>query len=439
MQLVFSGGPGIDEFCPKRQDRISNAQILPCLNVTETDGRLFFGIVIYMECVPGREENFTPKLVFRLEERIGFNELDGQPLCLNEVDVRQDLFNLVMSGERVLPIVLVAPLTASRWDQNLQPRYLLDISALASHLNGYARIIRFSRILNSEWTYCVGTKWAVFDGAVRILNPGFDIEHRQMNHPLFTKDKIQYCESRDGDGARMFFASLCARIKRQITETEMNFSEVVFLREAKRLLRIVEQILRVSPDSLNGASLLSRGNAELPGKRLEMHEALEEYKKLYGELPQKEPETPVVSAFSEMVRWCEDVLAGKLVLHPQAETGLSEARYRHPELVCRALLLLANDWRDSRLGLENKFNEKCNELGLEFLSSRRNGHLFTSGKDWFLEYPAGSGKMEFLHYQLRKGCAKTPLRCMRIYFWWNDAEKMVVVGHLPTYIEKGGS
>ncbi len=55
------------------------------------------------------------------------------------------------------------------------------------------------------------------------------------------------------------------------------------------------------------------------------------------------------------------------------------------------------------------------------------------------EYPIGSGKTEFLHYQLRKGCAKTPPRCMRIYFWWDETEKMVVVGHLPGYIEKGGS
>gem|GEM_PF-3230222 len=134
-----------------------------------------------------------------------------------------------------------------------------------------------------------------------------------MDHPLFTKDRILYSEPGQPSPAKTFFSSLCARIRRQVAETEMNFSEVIFLRKARRLRRMVEHVLGMPPDSLTGASLLPQGKMELLAKRLEAQCSLEEYKKLYGELPRKEPETPVVNTFPEMARWCRDFLAGKLV------------------------------------------------------------------------------------------------------------------------------
>ncbi len=295
------------------------------LAVTETNGRLFFGCAVSMECMPNQTALFSPRLIFRLEERIGFNEFGGQPQCVNEFDAGQGFFDLVMSEERVLPIVAVAPLTAAKWTPNGQQQYLIDVPALAAHLNGYAHVVRFSKSTASEWSYCAGTKWAVFDGSVRILNPGFDVEHHQMDHPLFTKDRILYSEPGQPSPAKTFFSSLCTRIRRQVAETEMNFSEVIFLREARRLRRMVEHVLGMPPDSLTGASLLPQGKTELLAKRLEDSElelletqcSLEEYRKLYGELPQKEPETPVVNTFSEIAGWCGDFLAGKLLLHPR--------------------------------------------------------------------------------------------------------------------------
>ncbi len=50
-----------------------------------------------------------------------------------------------------------------------------------------------------------------------------------------------------------------------------------------------------------------------------------------------------------MIEWVKEHLAGRLILHPRAERALSKAEYSEVGMVYRALLILANEYRDSRM------------------------------------------------------------------------------------------
>jgi hypothetical protein len=43
--------------------------------------------------------------------------------------------------------------------------------------------------------------------------------------------------------------------------------------------------------------------------------------------------------------------------------------------------------------------------------------------------------MRFLEYHLRKGVAKDERFCLAIYFLWDEQEKKVVVGWLPSHLD----
>lgn len=72
---------------------------------------------------------------------------------------------------------------------------------------------------------------------------------------------------------------------------------------------------------------------------------------------------------SEVSDWVEEHLAGRLVLHPRALRGLKDGLYTDVGLLGRALLVLANEYRDSERGIRgahDAFDAACKAHELRY-------------------------------------------------------------------------
>ena len=76
------------------------------------------------------------------------------------------------------------------------------------------------------------------------------------------------------------------------------------------------------------------------------------------------------------------------------------------------------------------FESKCHELGITLSAIRRKRNCHAADP-FAVNYPPGSQEIQPLQYQLCKGNSKKSRYCMRIYFFWAEQDKLVVVGDLP--------
>ena len=70
-------------------------------------------------------------------------------------------------------------------------------------------------------------------------------------------------------------------------------------------------------------------------------------------------DVPIPRGYDAMPDWVRQHLAGRLILHPRAERAVGKAEYVEPEMVYRALLILANEYRNSRMGIGSDEAFQC--------------------------------------------------------------------------------
>jgi hypothetical protein len=137
--------------------------------------------------------------------------------------------------------------------------------------------------------------------------------------------------------------------------------------------------------------------------------------------------------------WVNEHLADKLRLHPRALRALDAAMYDAPADVFEALHILGNEYRDMRLrdatsdGPRLAFEERLRSAGLRVgrsISESQRGRFYAA-----YHVPAAGGGDQFLDMHLRNGGATSdPTRCLRVYFYWDDVTRQVVVGSLPGHL-----
>ena len=138
--------------------------------------------------------------------------------------------------------------------------------------------------------------------------------------------------------------------------------------------------------------------------------------------------------------------AGKLVLHKRALQALADGQYEDPHSVYSALALLAVEYRNMRLRSADEsaqtdeyraFHEKLESLGLRFSRSISENELTKYYRHYHVPY---KGQDVFLELHLRNGGATAdPRRCLRIYFFFDREEELVVVGSLPAHLPNSKS
>lgn len=439
--------------------------------LTETKQGLELGFQVVAEYILGHPINFQPDLVFKVSDRIGLYQsqgpvLDGTPISLQDESQTAEFFDLVTDPHRILPVVVIAEINFHSWSSaNHQPNFLLSSHDLARHLRGYAFVVEMSYDVGREWSELVGRAFSVYDGAIRTFYPRTDFLNSSCNdHPLIIKDHLPAFQYKNQTGARAYFASLVNSIRKYSASAKISWDKLYFLTDAMRLKSEIDLFAATLPgvvgkndpqavmklqEDFHSAqmelrtkdsriaeleTLQKESEAEVTGLRAQIEQLTVRLSHPAGKRSAESPpaHNATAATYENIPGLCRTEFAGKLILLKRAEHSLGKAQFESPALVFQALRLLANEYRDLRMEKikPTKFSEKCRILGVAITDVPKDRTL-RSNSIFAVNYPAGTQEVQMLRQQLCKGSSKKRRYRMRIYFFWSERDKLVVVGDLP--------
>lgn len=413
-----------------------------------------------------------PRVVLDLAARFSVRDVRPvmpEPWRLQGEDDLPRLFSLLTDPHRSLPVYMLTQPDSYRLGMNVKP-YLLDESHLARKLQGLGHVVTMPRDLNPVWTKMVGKPWSAFMGAVRTYRPRLNLENdAPTNHPLALADRILAFD-RDGEVAEEAFTSFLVEQAFVYAATKpIDWKPCVFHADA---LQREAEIARTRAKDDQDWKLLYEQEITALSKRAEEAEGLadsyaDDVDNLKNQLAEAEEENRRLGHYIETLRaqveaktgkpadaavvipddydslpeWVEANLAGRLLLHPRAERGLKDAQFEDVPLVYKALLALGTQYRNMRLrsadddGPKLAWEQQLRELSLECEGSITKERAGEEGDTYFVKYPLGTVRNQFLDLHLRKGKTKDDRVCLAIYFFWDDDKRRVVVGWLPSHLD----
>ena len=123
------------------------------------------------------------QLVFQHVLRDG-RRLNGKPWILSKKNDIRRFYELLISTERTLPVLLLTQADSKRYPHR-RFRFTLDNLELARLGIGIAHVVCLPTELESDWSQMVGGAWSAGRGAVRIYWPQIDFENDSpANHPI---------------------------------------------------------------------------------------------------------------------------------------------------------------------------------------------------------------------------------------------------------------
>lgn len=377
----------------------------------------------------------------------------------------EDLVALLCSENRTLPVVVLST-------REQTGTFSLHPVGLIKHLSGLAHIYLLDRDAANTLGLLLSGRHVVFDGAVRTFYPGFSLDSDPFNHPVASLSRIEAWEDNfdvelKGPAAfqRFLMDSMHAFSVRRVAQLESWSSYQSIKREiglaagsqsqdrdhGKQLeeLRaeneVLQELLQDDSDARvwrDWSESLDSENAELR-QQLNAERALNQV--LSGELDRWRAgggadSDSLPTDYQEIPDWVGRNYASKVRLHSRAIRSLKSAIYRDVELVCRAIQFLAEEFHQTKtLGgkdLLKERDEKLNELGLELSPSLAEHRLGEFREQYTVDYQSGQSTKHVLDMHLKtKGNSKDPRNCLRIYFFWDPQNEVVVIGHLPSHLD----
>ena len=443
------------------------------VSLVREDDRLIFGMKI--DTAFGADIRALQAKLPLVESLLGCGLLaQGRPVTANLWLVNtpgdvQELVALLEAPYRSLPVIVISAVNRNAWRfMPTAPGYLVNAAYLADKVKGYAIVAQISFQAAFALTEAVGKSWSVYDGACRTYFPKIDFDNGSpAHHPGNFKDKIWFWNYEGLRGERGYTAFLIDTAHRVASTSRTDWSGLYFVPDARILAAELEMAhaahLANAPERelamQNHIAALQRKlqtaedeNADWLSELEKATEEAEYYKqenialrlrldalrahliRQNGESP--DAEIPIPDSYKEMSEWVKEHLAGRLILHPRAERALSKAEYTEVGMVYRVLLILANEYRDSRMGVgtDEAFRDVLAQYGMNFSGSIDKSRAGQEGEAYYVKYPIGSSQRVFLQFHIVRGNSREDRYCMRIYFFWDDDTNQVVVGWLPSHL-----
>ena len=135
-------------------------------------------------------------------------------------------------------------------------------------------------------------------------------------------------------------------------------------------------------------------------------------------------ELKIPTKWTDFIDWCDEKFAGRLVLNSAARRQVKKADFVYVEQAARCLRWLAVECRNRRIeGGDGSIREETVEDGI------RNTHC---GSD---EYKTlWHGQRCDVEWHIKNGGnVRDPSRCLRIYYFWDSANQLIVVDEMPNH------
>ncbi len=443
------------------------------VSLVREDDRLLFGMKI--DTAFGADIRALQANLPLVESLLGCGLLaQGRPVTANlwQVNTPEDVPELVALLEapyRSLPVIVVSAVNRNAWRFTpTAPGYLVNAAYLADKVKGYAIVAQISFQAAFSLTEAVGKSWSVYDGACRTYFPKIDFDNSSpAHHPCNLKDKIWFWNYEGLRGERGYTAFLIDTAHRVASTSRTDWSGLYCVPDARILAAELELAHAAHLANAPERELAMRNQIAALQRKLqteedenadwlsELEKATEEaeyYKqenaalrlrldalrahliRQNGESPDKE--IPIPDNYKVMGEWVKEHLTGRLVLLPRAERAASKAEYTEVGMVYRVLLILANEYRDSRMGTgtDKAFRDALAQFSMNFSGSIDKCRAGQEGEAYYVNYPIGTSQRVFLQFHLERGNRHENRYCMRIYFFWDEDTNQVVVGWLPSHL-----
>jgi hypothetical protein len=150
-----------------------------------------------------------------------------------------------------------------------------------------------------------------------------------------------------------------------------------------------------------------------------------------------EPTIDATWKLRDIDRWAAQN-TDRIIVLPRAISATKNSTYDAPEVLYRALELLANEYTQMRQGTIDMgtFKDKAREIGVELNRSVAPESASAYGDQYFVRW---AGSRRLLDQHLTKGVSRDPRYCLRIYFFFDETSGQVVVGSMPDHLDTAGT
>ncbi len=135
-------------------------------------------------------------------------------------------------------------------------------------------------------------------------------------------------------------------------------------------------------------------------------------------------EVPFPTTWDEFGDWCDECLAGRVTLTGSARRQLGDAEFGDVGLAAQCLHWLGGEYREGRLkGGRPRLHGRIGEIAESVFNAPCGGDTFDCS--W-------CGENHSVDWHLKVGGnTRDPRRCLRIYYFWDDDTRQVVVASMP--------
>ena len=401
-------------------------------------------------------EPAVPSLVQQLGSKCelyqGVERLDPEPWIIRSQDDADRLIDTLIDPTRRVPVfVLSVP------EFSADPaRPLINPLPIARATLAIAVVV----VLPAQFTWVLterfGKRLSVFGGAVRVYLPGFAEDANPYGgHDLVlagrlsnTQDvasisnwlrRVAATESirqlRLGQDVLSYATvrqhSLDAthtRLEREGASHEEQLSAVqAQIDTLKKDLKTANEMVQLLSDDNDAVENRARtAEAQLTAAGYRVQQLLEQIK-TRGETPDADITLP--SSWDNFADWCDQNLVGRVLLSPVARREVKAPKFSDVAVAARCLLWLANEYRERRL------NGGDGDLRTQIESGIRNDRC---GADTFqIDWQGRRADVEW--HVKNGGNTRNPARCLRIYYFWDEASQQVVVASMPAHLRTGAT
>ncbi|MDE2677612.1 MAG: hypothetical protein OXI76_06875 [Gemmatimonadota bacterium] len=137
-------------------------------------------------------------------------------------------------------------------------------------------------------------------------------------------------------------------------------------------------------------------------------------------------EIPFPATWDEVAAWCDQSLEGRVSLTGSARRELGGAEFLDVGLAAQCLSWLGYEYRDGRIdGGDPELHGRISEIDDGVFNLPSGGDSFECTWD---------GRRHTVDWHIKRGAnTRDPRRCLRIYYFWDDDTRRVVVASMPAH------
>jgi len=184
---------------------------------------------------------------------------------------------------------------------------------------------------------------------------------------------------------------------------------------------------------------MQAGKAEVVGARAEIHRLRGLIDTLGNEVvslrARLASQRPIFSSWDDVWEFARAAMVGQIAIAPRAIVAASKSSYRNYPFAADVLSLLANEYRDMRLGGEQA-RARC-EARREALRVRIShvGAALDNPRHRDRYTAVHAGRRYVLDHHVCGSSSRDRARGFRCYFHWDEDSRVVLIGALPDHLE----